>query len=114
MTKLDAKSLISGLLTGIAIGSITLLLTTPQSGRSTRNLIKKKKNTWFSSRKSELKLPYPIEGPETLDGMTRKVQKTLKRYKQEVEPEMVKIEQQAQEIADAIALLNKQIRKSDN
>lgn len=111
---MDAKSLISGLVTGLAIGSITLLLTAPQSGKSTRMFLKEKKDALFRSESKKLNLPYPIEGPETLDGITKKMQKAFKRYKQEVEPEMVKIEQQAREIADAIALLNKQVRSREN
>ncbi|WP_175487418.1 YtxH domain-containing protein [Alteribacillus persepolensis] len=117
---MDSKSLLTGLLTGIAIGGLSALLTAPAPGNQTRSNVKN--FNWRSlNRKAADEGKHALEdwqyaateGFEAVDGLTQEMKKTYSRYKEEVEPEVEAIQHQVREISDAIAELNEQIRQDD-
>ncbi|MGY4690486.1 YtxH domain-containing protein [Salibacterium sp. K-3] len=115
---MDSKSLVSGLLTGLAAGGVLTLLSAPASGDETRQYMKQ--YNWqqvnrLLSRKGKAAVYdwryAATEGFEAVDGLTEEMKKTYSRYKEEVEPEMESIQQQVKEISDSITELNERIRK---
>ncbi|WP_240376436.1 YtxH domain-containing protein [Bacillus piscicola] len=118
---MDCRSLLSGLFTGLVAGGLSALIFAPAPGSEMRTTIRD--FDWKSLNRTALKKGKvatenwqyaALEGLEAVENLTEEMKKTYSRYKEEVEPEVAAIQEQVQELSDAITELNERARSQSD
>jgi gas vesicle protein len=116
---LKIKSLLLGILVGGAAAGITTLLTTPASGKETRQYLKENKDLWLNQLSvlkrnlAELKDAAVFaskEGKEGISIFVSDVKSAISDWKKEIRPHQQELQNQIQEIEKTLYDLEKTIK----
>jgi gas vesicle protein len=118
---LKAKSLFYGVVAGSIIGSVSILLTTPSSGKEIRTELKNTKDEWslmLNELKSNLrKLINSIqflskEGKDAAKELTTDLKSSIEQWKQSTEPNNNNLQNEITNIQKTIEELEEKLNKN--
>lgn len=108
---MNTKSLLYGFVTGIALGSIATLLTTPKSGNEVQKIIKDnydKLNDFMSNAKKETiavkdQVKETIQiSTDTIKTVSNELKDSVQTWQSEVEPALAKLKEDIEQLTKSV------------